>query len=53
MQGLESKERLLVKTMRCYRTYLKAHNMAYDQAQFDKLAGQGNSVSYLISGDQV
>ncbi|POH20666.1 heavy metal translocating P-type ATPase [Fructilactobacillus sanfranciscensis] len=33
--------------------YLKAHNMAYDQAQFDKLAGQGNSVSYLISGDQV
>ncbi|WP_395378773.1 heavy metal translocating P-type ATPase [Fructilactobacillus frigidiflavus] len=34
-------------------TYLKNHGMKYDQAQFDKLAGQGNSVSYLISGDQV
>lgn len=34
-------------------TYLKNHDMKYDQAQFDQLAGQGNSVSYLISGNQV
>ncbi|WP_429971447.1 copper-translocating P-type ATPase [Fructilactobacillus sp. Tb1] len=34
-------------------SYLKSHNLNYDQSQFDQLASQGNSISYLISDNQV
>ncbi|MFC6314150.1 heavy metal translocating P-type ATPase [Lapidilactobacillus achengensis] len=33
--------------------YLQQHQLAFDQAAFTTLADQGNSVSYLISGQQV
>ncbi|WP_087742766.1 copper-translocating P-type ATPase [Levilactobacillus zymae] len=34
-------------------TYLDQHQLAYDHAQFQALAAEGNSLSYLIGNDQV
>lgn len=33
--------------------YLEKAKMPFDQSEFEQLASQGNSVSYLITGDQV
>lgn len=34
-------------------SYLDQHDMSYDQSQFEKLAQQGNSISYLIADQTV
>lgn len=33
-------------------SYLKDNNISYDEAQFKELAGQGNSVSFLVVDDE-
>lgn len=33
--------------------YLDQHQLAYDHDQFTRLAGEGNSISYLVADDQV
>ncbi|MCH5465221.1 copper-translocating P-type ATPase [Lactobacillus sp. ZJLC29-4] len=33
--------------------YLDQHQLAYDHDQFTRLAGEGNSISYLVASDQV
>ncbi|WCJ48288.1 copper-translocating P-type ATPase [Levilactobacillus brevis] len=34
-------------------SYLEQHHLTYDQAQFKTLAAEGNSLSYLVTGDRV
>lgn len=49
LQGtVDGQEYLLVSA-----AYLDQHKLGYDQQQFNQLASAGNSISYLVSGDQV
>jgi len=33
--------------------YLEQHNLIYDQVEFKRLAAEGNSISYLVAGDDL